>query len=124
MTFTPPRYGYVQTRAKGHIDVLNAYAPSMRFGNLEMAISEPTVVNLFVATGDNSTFNLPVIGTSFQQELADLRSMVLAINQGETLRRSGHFEDLLNRALARTGTPRDIDNWARRLAENVVNLDD
>jgi hypothetical protein len=50
--------------------------------------------------------------------------MVLAINQGATLRRSGQFEDLLNRALARTGTPRDIDNWARRLAENVVNLDD
>jgi hypothetical protein len=116
--------GFILFGTAEDLDVVRRYVPSNGSANLEMAISQPTIVNTLVVSGDNTTFNLPAISTPFWQDLAELRSMVLAINQGVTFHRSAQFEDLLDGVLAKRGTPRDIDDWARRLAEYVVNLDD
>jgi hypothetical protein len=116
--------GFVLVGTAGNVDLPSRYVPSVGFGNFEMAVSQPTVVDMLVVSGDNTTFNLPAISAPFGQDLAELREMVLAISQGVAFHRSAEFEGLLDRALAKRGTPRDVENWARRLAENVLDLDD
>lgn len=58
------------------------------------------------------------------KSLMELRSIISAIAQGFVPRRSEEFEDLLGRALSAQGQPKDVEQWARRLAQDVSNLDD
>src|SRR6266849_5791587 len=67
----------------------------------------------------SSTFDLEAT-----KSLAELRSIVSTIGMGIAPRRPREFEDLLGRALAAQGQPKDIEQWARRLAQDVSDLDD
>jgi hypothetical protein len=58
------------------------------------------------------------------KNLAELRSIISGIGLGVVPQRSQEFEELLRRALAVQGQPEDVDQWARRLAQDVSNLDD
>jgi len=58
------------------------------------------------------------------KSLMELRSIISAIAQGFVPQRSDEFEDLLGRALSAQGQPKDVEQWARRLAQDVSNLDD
>jgi hypothetical protein len=58
------------------------------------------------------------------KSLVELRSMISAIAQGFAPQRSEEFENLLGRALSAQGQPKELEQWARRLAQDVSNLDD
>jgi len=58
------------------------------------------------------------------KSLMELRSIISAIAQGFVPQRSEEFEDLLGRALSARGQPKNVEEWARRLAQDVSNLDD
>jgi hypothetical protein len=116
--------GYFLKGTESNFGVCRRYAPA-GFGNLELLFSKTTVINLFVASGGNVTFNVSAASMpSFEEDLSNLCSITRAIKEGSPLQRSARFEALLDRALAAKGIPEDINTWARRLAENVVDLDD
>ena len=58
------------------------------------------------------------------RSLCELRSLVSAIGLKPAPKRSVEFEQLLERALAVQGDPKDIEQWAQGLARDVSNLDD
>ncbi len=116
--------GYFLKGTEPSFGVCRHYPPA-GFGNLEFLFSKPTVINLFVASGGNVTFNVPAASVpSFEEDLSNLCSITRAIKESSPLKRSARFEALLDRALAARGIPEDINTWAQRLAENVVDLDD
>lgn len=107
------------------IDIFSPFPLSLRFtGDTSGVDLEPGVFAIVVPSGDNTTFTAPTPSAPFQRDLAELRALVLGISEGITLPRSAEFDRLLDRALAKKGKPRDVDDWARRLAKNVANLDD
>jgi hypothetical protein len=58
------------------------------------------------------------------KSLLELRSIVSAIGLGLVPQRSREFDELLGRAVAVQGDPSDVEQWARRLAQDISNLDD
>jgi len=56
--------------------------------------------------------------------LSELRAVVRAIRETRPLASTPEFDDLLGRAARAHGTPDDIEEWARRLAEDVSGLAD
>ncbi len=56
--------------------------------------------------------------------LAGLRAVVRAIRDSQALATSPSFDELLTRAVQSRGTPKDIKEWANRLAGDVGELVD
>lgn len=57
--------------------------------------------------------------TSFSAALGDLSEIVTAIRECAPMRLSSDVEDLIDRAAEAYGPPEDIDEWARRLVEDI-----
>ena len=60
-----------------------------------------------------------LLSTSFSAALGDLSEIVAAIRERAPMRLSAEVEDLIDRAAEAYGTPEDIDEWARRLVDDV-----
>lgn len=56
--------------------------------------------------------------------LSELRLIVSAIRQARPLASTPEFEVLLTRAAQAHGTPENIEEWARRIAEDISDLTD
>src|SRR5690348_14596470 len=68
---------------------------------------------------DETWATLSTLELEASRSLAELRSIVSGIRLGVTPQRSQEFEELLSRALVARGRPKDIEEWARRLAQDV-----
>lgn len=57
--------------------------------------------------------------TSFSAALDDLSEIVAAIRERAPMRLSSEAEDLIDKATEAYGAPGDIDEWARRLVDDI-----
>jgi len=64
------------------------------------------------------------IESAFHAGLSELRGIVSAIRQGRPLASTPEFDVLLTRAARAHGTPENIEEWARQLAEDISDLVD
>ena len=64
------------------------------------------------------------LDTTIKESFEEMRSLIAAINSGQTLAAADEFDGLLTRAANSQSVPEDIDEWARRLAGDVGNLND
>jgi len=77
---------------------------------------------------ESSTTDQWELATAIESEidagLSDLRRIVSAIRQARPLTSAPDFDALLMRAAQAHGTPENIEEWARQLAEDISDLTD
>ena len=80
------------------------------------------------SSGTSSTIEQWELATAFESAigagLSELRRIVSAIRQARPLASTLEFDALLVRAAQAHGTPGNIEEWARRLAEDISALTD
>jgi hypothetical protein len=62
--------------------------------------------------------------TTFASGLVDMQNIVAVIRDRSPLRLSDRIEALIERAVQARGTPDNVEDWARRLANDVRDLTD
>ena len=58
------------------------------------------------------------------EPLEKLRGVVHSISEGQSLQRTTGHAELVRRAVASRGTPADVKEWAKRLADDTGDLND
>lgn len=66
-----------------------------------------------------TTVRSHLLPTSFSAALDDLSEIVAAIRERAPMRLSSEVEDLIDKAAEAYGAPGDIDEWARRLVDDI-----
>jgi hypothetical protein len=91
----------------------------------QTVVFQPLVEESSQATFTVEGWALPtVFESAIHAGLSELRGIVSAIRQARPLASTPQLDELLTRAAQAHGTPENIEEWARRLAEDVSELSD
>lgn len=111
---------------KDSADILFCQMPTARLSLRHVPIRYPVTQG---PSRDSWTVSsrtvIPSIASGFNEPIADLKAIVDSIQRREILRRSPTLRDLARRVKVTTSLQEDkIEEWASRLAQDVVDADD